>query len=225
MAKRRKARGFFRRSSPDRGWYINEFTLSVTAQAGTSSSVATLVSSPLFDFFDVNNDNTLITQDKSDWFIKRMIVSVYPTLSRANLTSPTARLWQCGFCTMSDSVAGDLVTGVAPVISATVYDGCKRMFRSYTRPVYATAVQSITSGNLQVTATTGSVALQTLDSPWGGSYIDDDFEVSNASLFETDSVNFLLSTTLVGPGSYDWAVSDQVAVAVFTKTLLQKRRT
>lgn len=220
-----RKRGFFKRTAPDRGWYVGDFQFSVTASA-TPTTAATLNGTALFDFFDINADNTLITQEKSDWFIKRVLVDVFPSLSRNSATSLPARLWEFGLMTMDDSVFGDLITGIAPVISATVFDGARRTLRTYTKPVYATWEPRMTAAPGQRVDTAGAVTERMVaDSPWGTAHVSDDFEVSNASLVETSSLYAMASTVLQGPGSYDWAASDVLNLAGNFRVLLQKRRT
>lgn len=222
---RRQRRGFFRKTAPDRGWWIAEGVATVTHP--TPATDAAYNSQPILDFFDINADNVLITQDKSDWFIKRVLVELYPTLSRASATSAPARLYQMGLLTMMDADNTDLEGGVAPVLSAVTFDAARRVLRTYSRPVYATwQPQLITgaSGALRTDAAAAIAGNAVAGEPWGEAHIRDDFEVSNASLVEGSTLYIACSTQGAGPGTYDWAVGDQLLYWWNARVLLQKRR-
>lgn len=218
MARRKR---YFRRTQPDRGWFVSSNDLTFTV--GGSFSVVNVVN--VFDFEDITADD-LVTQDKSDWFIKRVIVDAYPVVGRQTATSAPARIWGLGLGTLQDDVAlsWDLsVLTTDQIFSADSMDRWRRTFRLYNKPVYATWNPATVSGQLAVDEAAATNQLYTADSPWGDSAVHDDFEVSNAGLVP-DSGMYAVIGTAPGPSNYDWASGDTLTVQCYTRTLLQKRR-
>lgn len=219
MARRGSRKGFFRRSAPDRGWWIAEFTGTATHAADTDLAMISLL-----DFSDLTSgESALITQDKSDWFIKRVLFNFYPSLSRASATSATARIYQAGLCTMDVSEQATMVTAGAPVISAAWFDACRRTLRTYQRPLYANANLGSVANATSTTAS-APTNIATFWGAWGDAHIEDDMEVSNAGLVENSGLYAAFSTQTAGPGSFDWASGDAINAYGSVRVLLQKRR-
>lgn len=218
MAKRRR---YFKREAPDRGWFVQgtDLTFTVTGSAAHVNVVN------IFDFEDITADD-LVTQDKSDWFIKRIIVDAYPVITRASNTTNPARIWGLGLGSLQDDVA--LAWDLSALTADQLFrpdsmDRWRRTFRLYNRPVYATWTPAVVSGDLAVNEAGSFNRIEVADSPWGLSAVHDDFEVSNAGLVPDSGVYAVISTA-EGPGAYDWASGDILTVQCYTRTLLQKRR-
>lgn len=88
MARRRRNR--WRRVSPDRGWLTgfrsNGFN---NGEEGENASLGFSQFMPLIDFTEVDNDDdgTLITHDKSNWFCVRMLLDLVFTTSQGGTPS------------------------------------------------------------------------------------------------------------------------------------------
>lgn len=221
MAKRRR-RGRFKRSSPDMGWWTSQEELNLTYAPGGALSFSTV-----FDFDNIDSDDALITQDKSDWFIKRVILDLYPVLGRpSSPTSGPARIYEAAVGTMDLSKAADLVNSPEEILAPDFYERWRRLFKTYTRPVYATYTPALSSGGLLVQTSGMPAEVNVADSPWGPSSIHDDFSVSNAGLSHESAMFVVVSTTETPPStSYDWISGDTLAASAYVRVLLQKRRT
>lgn len=225
MGRRRKRKGYFRRVKPDMGWWVSNETLQATKPA----SGVGLDMSTVFDFDDINNDNVLITQDKSDWFIKRVIIDAFPVLERDAQNNGPARLFEFGIGTMEGARAGALITTPQAVLSPFFYEEWRRLFKSYAKPVYATWEPIVDPANLLLgtdeAPLSGAPIINTADSPWGLSAIHEDFTVSNAGLVSDSALYLAVSTSPLSPTSrYGWNTGDSVHVAANVRVLLQKRR-
>lgn len=224
MARRRRRR--WRKVKPDMGWLIDTSVLQVNASNLGGGEAAGIAGTVVLSFDDIDSDEALITQDKSDWFIKRVIVDAYPTLFRgSSATSPPTRLWEMGIGTMDASEFTEFVVGDS-VIDATTYERWRRLFKTYTRPVYATATYTIDANGDLVTQDGGTATENVVvDSPYGPSCVQDDFTVSNAGLVQNSNMYIVCSTSDIISGSYHWIVGEQLYVGLTTRVLLQKRRT
>lgn len=219
MARRR--RGHFKRAQPDRGWWVGDIEATFTVPG--SFSCVNVVN--LFDFEDITMDD-LVTQDKSDWFIKRVILDAYPVITRVAPTAAPARIWGLALGTLQDDVAldWDLSALTSDMLFAPdSMDRWRRLFRAYNHPVYATAQPGFRAGGEIVTSANSVVTRDVCGEPWGLSAVHDDFEVSNAGLVPDSGVYAVIGTAR-GPGSYDWAENDILTVHVYARVLLQKRR-
>lgn len=225
MARRRRSRRrSFRRIKPDMGWWTSQEEISFTSD-GTEPA---LDFSTVLEFDDIDSDDALITQDKSDWFIKRVLLDVYPVLGRpSSPTSGPARIWEFAVGTMQETDAAHIVSNPAEILDPGFYERWRRLFKTYTRPVYATWDPSLHNGKLLVdTATSMPAEVNIVDSPWGPASIHDDFSVSNAGLVDNSGLYVVASTTLTPPStSYDWAAGDTLSCSAYIRVLLQKRRT
>jgi len=224
MARRRFNRS---KTAPDMGWVVGTFATSVVEAAGGGNE-ASIVS--LFDFADVDADALTgrIEQDKSDWFVKRVIVDVYAAVSFDG-TGPTdvARLWALGLGVVGNADADEISSNNYGVYSAEATNLYARTFRTYSRPVYAGGIIGYT-GDFNIATenvtTGGPVGGWSTTAPfWGDARIHDDFEVSNAGLRNNQSVVAHISL-LNGPGSFDWDVDDVLYLEGQYRVLMQKRR-
>lgn len=224
MARRRR---FMRsKTSPDRGWVVGFNNMQFEPNDGGPA----LQIGTLFDFADIDADALTgrIEQDKSDWFIKRVIFEAVAAFGTNGLTiTDTARLWQLGLGTMSNDNANAASADGGYVISADNYNLWSRLFRSWSRPVYTggligyTGDQNIATENVTTGGPTGGWSVT---APfWGHASIYEDFEVSNAGLRNNQSCIWMLSGS-EGPGGYDWDPDDILYVTMNYRVLLQKRR-
>lgn len=229
MARRRR-RGRFRRHKPDMGWWVSTHDVSVLSDGSAAIEMETV-----FSFDDINSDPALITQDKSDWFIKRVLVDVFPTLGRpTSATSGPARIYELALGTMMSAQAAALVVTPDYLLTADVYEQWRRLFRSYVKPVYATwepqSEYDTLSNNYGLLTLDGSSVVPaeatTSDSPWGPSAIADDFTVSSAGLVEDSAMYLSVSTSDVAPSArFEWNAGETLNIAAYVRVLLQKRRT
>lgn len=129
--------------------------------------------------------------------------------------------------TMQDSEAVGM-SGIGEVLDPTTYERWRRLFKTYTRPVYRTWEPKLDSnGRLFTWDAMGSpVETNASDSPWGISSIHDDFSVSNAGLVDRTSLYLAISSDAIAPADrYEWIDGDRLVVAAYVRVLLQKRRT
>lgn len=211
------------------GWIVGSQGGTVTESSTPGNEVNI---TPIFDFVDVDADAITgrIEQDKSDWFVKRVIFDIYAAVSfSADPQSPTdtARLWSCALGVAGNEDANAIASNNYGVYSSEATNLFARTFRTYTRPVYASALLPYSgSFALAVTdappATIGSFGVTS--TPWGPAMIRDDFEVSNAGLRNNQSV--ILQVGLEpGPASFDWDIDDILYWQMTYRILMQKRRT
>lgn len=204
------------------GWFVGGDELQFTVD-GSSPGLGSNVQA-MFGFADIDSDDALITQDKSDWFIKRVILDAYPVLTRADEISAPARIYSFAVGTIPPPGNATVVPG-SDIFTATAFDFWRRLFRSYSRPVYATTLVGTADNDTSVVTSAGPATSKTVaDSPWGPSSIHDDFEVSNAGLVHNTSLVCAASVAL-GPSVYTWDENDILSVFVQWRVLLQKRRT
>lgn len=223
MARRRRRRGSFRRHKPDMGWWIGHDILSFSGVDASGEVVGNNLNQ-VFRFNDIDSDQALIAKDKSDWFVKRVIVDAYPVMARVNELTFPGRLWEFAIGTMDDSKATLLDAAHGSVFDSVTYDNWRRVFRTYSRPVYSTAYNGYTGGPAQVVDGTGpATQLHTVDSPWGPSNVRDDFDVSNAGLVPQTGL-YVMSSLSTMNGTIEWEVGDTLTVYCTTRVLLQKRR-
>lgn len=218
MARRRNRR-WIRKPKADMGWMVGSASMLLVHPGGGGPGTN---GGQLFGFNDIDDD-ILIAQDKSDWFIKRLLIDFYPVIGRASLTTAPARIYQAAVGTMSDNDATFWINNEEVIYDGSTFDHWRRLFRSWTRPVYSTWQPSLNAASLRTT-TSSADANAVVSDPWGPSSIHEDMSVSNAGLVADSGVYFFLTTT-PGPGSYDWTINDQLNGYLYFKCLLQKRRT
>lgn len=224
MARRRFNKS---KTAPDMGWVVGEFATTTIEAVGGGNEAGVVA---LFDFADIDADALTgrIEQDKSDWFVKRVILDVYAAVSFED-TTPTdvARLWALGLGVVGNADADEIASNNYGVYSPEATNLYARTFRTYSRPVYAGGLIGYT-GDFNIATenvtTGGPVGGYSTTAPfWGDARVHDDFEVSNAGLRNNQSVIAHVSL-LNGPASFDWDVGDALYVSGQYRVLMQKRR-
>lgn len=223
MARRKFHRSKFQ---PDRGWLIGFNNMTMVKGDGVSNTWGLV-----FDFADIDAEALTgrIEQDKSDWFVKRVLLEAYAAFSTSE-TTPTdvARIWQFGMGIMNNDSVVEFDNDPLRVYSGETFNLMARTFRTWSRPVYAggligyTGDFNIATENVTTGGPTGGYS--TTAPFWGESSIKDDFEVTSAGLRNNQSCVFLVSDS-EGPASFDWDEGDVLYVTVNYRVLLQKRRT
>lgn len=223
MARRRRAA--FRRESPDRGWIVGNQSMTLNADASQSTTVF----SQLFDFADIDPEALTgrIEQDKSDWFIKRIILDVVASVGLSAdpmQATDVARMWACAAITGNNDAISVLQSTDPGVLSPEAYNQASRTMQTWVRPVYAGAIIAYGDDGLVATEAGPVLEYATTAPFWGPARIEADFEVSNAGLRGNWSMGLLYSI-LPGPGSFDWDVGDALNCMAYYRILVQKRRT
>lgn len=218
---RRRTRWRRNRQSPDMGWFISEDEVFLNPD-GVSKSDAIL---ELFRFDDIDSDQAGIGKQKSDWFIKRVIVDVY---SHFNAGGTWGQFAGCGFLaysmgTMTGEEVDSVNIGLGDQMSADGYDQWSRLFRTWTRPTYRPSHFPVESTGALSAKPSGPQDYRASALWFGESYIRDDFQVSNAGLRPEDIVVMWVST-LDTFAARPYLDGDQVAIKMYARTLLQKRR-
>lgn len=233
MARRRR-RGRFNRIRPDMGWWIDTGYSTFVWQDpnGTNGANGTAVSTIQFD--DITDDDSLITRDNSDWFIKRVLFEAFPSLDAATSSafSPKRLITMAVGTIDNDKLAEWVVNQGHDLFSPDGYEMWARILRMYQRPVYQPYTPKIAVDS----ASTGALAVETSDAEtfawranmmdWGPSYVIDDIPVSNAGLKPEQS----LAVAWGGDSDMDinepfrWADGDTVGMRWNLRVLLQKRR-
>jgi len=180
----------------------------------------------LFQFSDINAEalSGAIAADKSDWFVKRVILDIYLSLGAVGgQITDTARLteWGVGICT--DVVGTDVANANIRPISDEFFDSCARVFQTWQMPVYLGGVVPYDGETIAVTNPSTASEWGVMAPFWGPASAHLDIEVSNAGLRPDQSCELFISQ-VPGPGSYNWDASDSLNFNVMYKVLLQKRR-
>lgn len=215
----------FTKEGPDRAWDFIHTNLDVTVSFDAGNTWRGFDMRGILSYDDIQ-DNSVLAGQKSDWFIKRVLIDVYAAASMQTDNARPARLWQLALGTMADTDATILINDATPndVLSSQTHNAWRRPFRGYTRPVYATAVIPYsTDTDITVTTTNPADQYGATDSPWGPALIRDDFEVSNAGLSHGDSM-WLAAGQCSGPGGYDWLEGETLYLMMDIRTLWQRRR-
>lgn len=216
MARRR----FYKsRTQPDRGWVVGFNNINLTPASASLYGVA-------FDFADIDPEALTgrIEADKSDWFVKRVIFECFAAVSFTG-TSATdvARIWQLGLGTAPNENANRFTDADFDVLSGETYNLWSRLFRTWSRPVYAGGLIPYSENNI-LAAEPFPVNSYGVTAPfWGPSAIYEDFEVSSAGLRNNQSV-FWFASRSEAPASYDWDAGDILYLTINYRMLLQKRR-
>jgi len=235
MARRR-----FHRSAPDRGWIVGQ--MGPTAMVPTNGADDSTRFFTLFDFADIDPESLgRIDADKSDWFIKRVILDIGFRARLDGLNeSDVVRFVQWGMGTIGVENGTELEganSGAGfPVIGAEAYNLWSRLFQTGVMPAYHLPVIPYAIGNpsnefgvaiVQVSENDasggGDPAGWTLTAtPYGSALQHFDFTVSNAGL-RNNQVCGLAFTLTRGP-LIAWEDGDACDVTVFYRVLMQKRR-
>lgn len=218
MARRFRRKPF----SPDRGWIVDGFKSSASNDGNAIMPVAI----NLFQFSDINSEalSGAIAQDKSDWFLKRLIVDV--TLSFGSVggtVTDTARLVEFGVAILNDENTNEIVGNRYRPISDEYYDLCARTLQTWEMPCYLFGSIPY-DGDVLGVANPSTASDYSISAPfWGPARMTLDIDVSNAGLRPNQSCEMFICQ-VPGPGSFNWDASDTLNYNVMYKALLQKRR-
>lgn len=241
MAKRR-SRGRGRRFNPERGWLVgsNISTLTIPTAVLPNDPPGYSQICPIFQFNEIDGDEgVLVSHDKSDWFMQRMIIDVWFTLN--SMADPAGtlppRLFEFAIVTADNAELVDYITEPAqtgvggPPISDVNYDRYARILHTDTGHANLRRMHYTprTAGSIQRVDTAGATA------NWGD--YSSPYEMG-AEKFKIDiSPKVALrpdqSCALVFGGritSAEWSgmgslqVGDILATQVLYRVLLQKRR-
>jgi len=223
MARRKRV---FKRTSPDMGWFLGAGVLINAHGDPAGNSFAQDV---IMTFDDIDELSSAMTKDKSDWFIKRILVDVYGAIAtRTDGATAGSRMVDYAICTANDLQMLEWDANPSEIHSPGFWDLTRRVIRTYNRPVYDPFEPMIDEGNggrLAVISQSGTApGDRRFDAGWdywGPSYIHDDFTVSSAGLVPESSLYIAMSNAAVGPGYFP---GDQVAAYWNARVLLQKRR-
>lgn len=229
MARRRR----FHRTSPDRGWIVGQsgpgsITFDTTGDVKTRYF-------QLFDFADIDPEALTgrIEQDKSDWFVKRVLLNIALSCRLQGLDEGANVRWvEWAMGTASNENAEQMESSAGfPVIGPEVYNLWSRQFQSGVMPTYMQGVLPYrvdpTEGNTVVAvSTTGEAAGWLPTAPfWGPAFKTYDFEVSNAGLRNNQSCGLAISMVQGPHPQYSWDEADVLDYTWWYQILVQKRRT
>jgi len=192
----------------------------------------------LFDFADVDPEALTgrIEQDKSDWFIKRVILNICAFAYCEGLGSQdNVRFYEWGIGTMGVENANKVTSENYAVWSPETYNLWARQFQTGVAPAYLPATLpfaqdvgepaydgfrvAVDSQSSSVPAGYGAMAPF-----WGPALHTHDFTVSNAGLRNNQGV-YLMYNQCEGPAlGVNWEEDDQLLVWTKYQVLLQKRR-
>lgn len=239
MARRRR-RVYRSRVSPDRGWWVGHEFPSVQIPTGATGGAVDLTTVLTHD--DITSEE-VVSQDKSDWFVKRVIVEAFPTLyvpqEGAWLESSVMRMWSMAIGVMdSEEAASWVVNGSSPgdiIQSPNGFERWARLFRQYNRPVYRTGVlktiapSATTTYDHRLRVETAAASTPPQDDvrvfgePYGFASVMDDFEVSNAGIRDRQALYVAVGPNL-GPNPYFWQSGEVLSIVINLRILLQQRR-
>lgn len=228
MARKRR----FHRTAPDRGWIVGNFTGSLSMS--DTQPVTTGVYN-LFDFADIDPEALTgrIEQDKSDWFVKRVILNVWVSAQIDDISEAGIfRLaeWACG--TIGNENALRLDTENIPLFGPEAYNLWARQFQSGVLPAYHPGITPLTVSNPSNTFainadrndTNQEAGWMVNSAFWGPAQKEYDFTVSNAGLRNNQTCVFALSIRDDMPVIYGWDPADVLRFGVYYQVLVQKRR-
>lgn len=215
MARKRR----FKQTSPDMGWIVTRGNISGTVDVLSQELNS---SDEVFNFTDIDELDSVMSKDKSDWFIKRVLFHGYPYLTRSATTSLPYRICSVALHTSMDPLNQSMNASDVPIMSAPWYDSTMRILRTYNRPLYDAWQPATTEGGRLITIADDIEVYDSVQSIWGPSHIQDDFTVSNAGLVNDSSMFVSLSTCNIGGPSY--SSGDTIALFWTLQVLLQKRR-
>lgn len=220
---RARRRGFFRRIKPDMGWYV--VTVTTQAEAPTPIDDYTLPAA-IFTFNDIDSDPPTVSKDKSDWFVRRVLVDGFMDWVGQSANTRQAAFAQFACCTADEREAINIEQANVAPISTTVYESVARVLHTEARLVYRSLpyVHDISPVQDALVVTTAGSAdrFGWKDQPRGNEFHYD--LKTNFSLRESQAF-YWLSGWDAGLGIYPWAADDTLSTASVWRFLLQKRRT
>lgn len=225
------ARRFQRsKTSPEMGWIVGESRITYNFPGGDPDNATSVLT--LFDFADLDPDALTgrIDKDKSDWFIKRVILdwTGFPGMSDTSVYD-CFRNYQVAMCTIGNENAIDISTQNYGVFSPEVYNLASRLFRTWQCRAYIPLVTNLGIGDVigtvvvphdEVTVTGG----WTMAPNFGSAAYHQDFEVSNAGLRNNQICALIVNQSRGPAAAYDWKEGDTLIFNYQYRVLLQKRR-
>jgi len=227
---RRKRR--FHATAPDRGWIVGAFS---GTQGMSDTQPVTTTFLNLFDFADIDPEALTgrIEQDKSDWFVKRVILNIWVSAVLDSLAEDGVfRLveWACGTIGNENAIAMD--NDAVPVLGPEAYNLWSRQFQSGVLPAYHPGLTPLMVSQPANTfainadrSDTDVAAGWALNGPfWGPAMKEYDFTVSNAGLRNNQVCGIAFSMRDDFPSVYGWDPADSLQFGVTYQVLVQKRR-
>lgn len=226
-----------RRASPDMGWIVGKSTVTLSYN---SSQEQTLAAVDLFDFADIDPEATTgrIEADKSDWFIKRVILNVFGV---ANLDGvgieDTARVYNWGLSVAGTSESDEIISNDYAIFGPEWYNLQARILRTGMAPAYHVPALPLAIANPSNNYALGVTEMGPIEADgggtpvgfvsafgfWGQSRFVEDFPVSNAGLRNNQTCRFTVCTDDF-QGIMNWANGDILGVHLGYQVLMQKRR-
>lgn len=233
---RRKRR--FHRTAPDRGWIVG--TSNATINFPDSDPDSNTAYYTLFDFADIDPEALTgrIEQDKSDWFVKRVILNLAAQAVLGGTgEGDTHRFYEWAVGTIGTANAEELNNAGGgegyPIIGPEAYNLWSRQFQSGVNVCYHTSIlpyaSDETTGRLRLAVDSTDASLEAgwvLAAPFFGAAMKSyDFTVSNAGLRNNQECGIAI-TQCQGPlGATNWDGEDFLAIRWWYQILVQKRRT
>lgn len=227
MARRR---GRFRRVKPDMGWFVSPFRGSYVwdGTAGTRTNMIELMA-----FAEIDGDGGIIAKDKSDWFIKRILLDGMFMLNPATFNGVNDAMkmvpWMLGTWGAADAI--DMATNGHSVAEPDGFDSARRVIRTGYTPTYLPhgvlvegAIGADFNAQRVKDTSLSSTSYRAAAPYFGVQRIEMDITVSNAGLVP-DSSLYLATTTdaAIGAGAYGWETGDGYNYYLGLRVLLQKR--
>jgi len=226
------ARRFQRsKTSPEMGWIVGEFRSSVAFPDGDPDN--NTATDTLFDFADIDPEALTgrIEKDKSDWFIKRVILdwTGFPGMA-GTAVYDCMRNYQIMLCTIGLENDIELANGNFGVFSPESYNLASRVMRTWQCRSYIPLVNNLGIGSGAI----GSVVVPhdevtvaggwTMAPNFGSAAYHADFEVSNAGLRNNQACVIVKNQSRGPAAAYDWKEGDTLFLNMQYRILLQKRR-
>jgi len=214
------------------GWVVGRADVQLNTGGGNPSTNVDF----LFDFADIDPEATTgrIEADKSDWFIKRVLMDLYTTAQLDGFDqNDNVRVITWALSTIAVDAANNVNTNDLPVFGPEWYNLQSRIIQTGTVPAYHWGMIPLVIANpsnqfavgVQPAGPVGDAdpvgwANQT---PWfGPAFRQLDIEVSNAGLRNNHGFALTCATTnLIGSA---WQDGDEAYVTALYRVLLQKRR-
>lgn len=230
MARRRRVRFLRNRVKPDMAWIVGEQGSQAIANADGEFFSAI----QMFGFAQIDQDDSLIAQDKSDWVIKRVILDLYASCNLDGLlVTDTMRLANYALVTADSARMAIDNDEDVQIMSDVFYNSVARTLRTDTAPAYhphgLPVAQSTPIADAGVLSqSSNSAGIDALGyfpmfAQWGPACLRWDF-TTNCGLRENQGL-YLCRSDAAAPGAYDWVEGDSHVATWAFRVLLQKRRT
>lgn len=234
MARRR-----FARSKPDMGWIVGQNSYSMLNEGGNPRTILDFI----FDFSDIDPDAVAgrIEADKSDWFIKRVIIDVYAQAQLAGLAQEDAqRFLTLGLSTIPIENGNKVVDDDYTIFGPEWFNLQARILHTDSMVIYHPSQLPYAVGNPSNNYGIATVDMGPIEADGGGTpagwvqtapFLGEakqhwDLSVSNAGL--RNNQGFAFSASMVSPSfnnwGMGWADGDRALIQLFYRVLMQKRR-